>query len=105
LKWKITGICLYLAKSGPRWTTYSKLTLDLNGKRRFLILSQDTMQKIIRVLPDRGYAVVVDGLVKTEFETQEGATKGARELKGRFPALQIKIYDAGTKSDQEVVLP
>ena len=50
------------------------------------------MQKITRVLPNRGYAVVVDGLVKTEFETQEGATKGARELKGRFPALQIKIY-------------
>jgi hypothetical protein len=63
------------------------------------------MQKITRVLPNRGYAVVVDGLVKTEFETQEGAAKGARELKGRFPALQIKIYDAGTKSDQEVVLP
>ena len=66
---------------------------------------QDTMQKITMVLPDRGYAVVVGGLVETEFETQEGATKGTRELKGRFPALQIKIYDAGTKSDQEVVLP
>ena len=50
------------------------------------------MQKFTRVLPDRGYAVVADGLVKTEFETQEGATKGARALKGRFPALQIKIY-------------
>jgi hypothetical protein len=52
-------------------------------------------------LPTKGFAVVVDGLIKTEFETREGATNGARELKGRFAALQIKIYDAGTKSDQD----
>jgi hypothetical protein len=56
-------------------------------------------------MPAKGFAVVVDGLIKTEFETREGATNGAQELKGRFQALQIKIYDAGTKSDQEVVLP
>ena len=62
------------------------------------------MQKITRGLPTKGYAVVVDGLIKTEFETREGAAKGARELKCRFPALQIKIYDAGAKSDQEVIL-
>jgi hypothetical protein len=62
------------------------------------------MQKITRGLPAKGFAVVVDGLIKTEFETREGATNGARELKGRFPALQINIYDAGTKSDHEVVL-
>ena len=65
---------------------------------------QNIMQKITRSLPTKGYAVVVDGLIKTEFETREGATKGARELKCRFPALQIKIYDAGAKSDQEVIL-
>jgi hypothetical protein len=68
-------------------------------------LPRHIMQKIIRGLPTKGYAVVVDGLIKTEFETREGATNGARELKGRFPALQIKIYDAGAKSDQEVILP
>jgi hypothetical protein len=34
------------------------------------------MQKITRVLPNRGYAVVVDGLVKTEFETQKALRKG-----------------------------
>ena len=65
---------------------------------------QNIMQKITRSLPTKGYAVVVDGLIKTEFETREGASKGARELKCRFPALQIKIYDAGAKSDQEVIL-
>ena len=63
------------------------------------------MQKVARGLPAKGFAVGVDGLIKTEFETREGATNGAQELKGRFQALQIKIYDAGAKSDQEVVLP
>ena len=62
------------------------------------------MQKVARGLPAKGFAVGVDGLIKTEFETREGATNGARE-QGRFQALQIKIYDAGAKSDQEVVLP
>jgi hypothetical protein len=29
--------------------------------------------------------------------TKEGAEHGAIELKRRFPMLQIRIYDAGTK--------
>jgi hypothetical protein len=70
-----------------------------------IALQRNVMQKVARGLPAKGFAVVVDGLIKTEFETREGATNGARELKGRFPALQIKIYDAGAKSDQEVILP
>jgi hypothetical protein len=64
-------------------------------------LHWNVIQKVTRDLPTKGFAVVVDGLIKTEFETRVGATNGARELKGRFAALQIKIYDAGTKSDQD----
>ena len=78
---------------------------DSNKGTISIALRRNSMQKVTRGLPAKGFAVVVDGLIKTEFETREGATKGARELKGRFPALQIKIYDAGAKSDQEVVLP
>jgi hypothetical protein len=78
---------------------------DSNNGTISIALHQNVMQKVTRGLPTKGFAVVVDGLIKTEFETREGATKGARELKGRFPAQQIKIYDAGAKSDQEVVLP
>jgi hypothetical protein len=32
----------------------------------------------------------------------EGATNGARELKTRFPMLQIRIYDAAAKTRTEV---
>ena len=40
-------------------------------------------------LPGSGYGIEVDGLLKSEFVTMEGATNGARELKTRFPMLQI----------------
>jgi hypothetical protein len=53
-------------------------------------------------LPNDGYALIVDGRVKTEFETRQGADDGAKDLKRRFPALQIKVYDAEAKMDHEV---
>ena len=50
-------------------------------------------------LPQSGFAIEIDGLLKTEFSTGEGAMRGALELKRRFP---IRIYDAGTKSRHEL---
>jgi hypothetical protein len=55
-------------------------------------------------LPTNGYALIVDGQVKTEFKTQDHALKAARELKGRFPMLQVKIYDAESKRSEEMEL-
>jgi hypothetical protein len=52
-----------------------------------------------------GYALEVDGRLKAEFATSDGAKTGAEELKKRFPMLQIKIYDAQTKTREEVLLP
>jgi hypothetical protein len=48
--------------------------------------------------------LIVDGQVKTEFMTQDRALKAARELKGRFPMLQIKIYHAENKRSEEMDL-
>lgn len=44
--------------------------------------------------PKAGVALEIDGRIKTEFDTREGAETGAVELKRRFPALQIRVYDA-----------
>jgi hypothetical protein len=55
-------------------------------------------------LPKTGFALEVDGRIKTEFDTREGADRGAIELKRRFPMLQIRIYDAATKSHLEIPL-
>jgi hypothetical protein len=49
-------------------------------------------------LPKSGFALEIDGLMKAEFCTKEGAEQGAVELKRRFPMLQIGIYDAATQS-------
>ena len=44
--------------------------------------------------PTEGFATIVDGHFKTEFDTVEAA---GRELKSAYPRLQIEIYDAVSK--------
>jgi hypothetical protein len=53
-------------------------------------------------LPSTGFALEIDGRIKTEFDTREGAESGAVALKRRFPDLQVRVYDASTKSRHEV---
>ena len=55
-----------------------------------------------RELPASGYALEVDGRLKTEFATKDGARAGGEELKKRFPMLQIRIYDAQTNAREEI---
>jgi len=61
-------------------------------------------RKVSSGLPETGYALIVDGRAKSEFKTKEGAGNEARELKQRFPMLQIKVYDAEAKRGEEIVL-
>jgi hypothetical protein len=63
------------------------------------------MVAAVRELPASGYAIEVDGLMKTEFATSDGARAGAEELKKRFPFLCIRIYDAQTQAREEIRLP
>ena len=55
-------------------------------------------------LPTSGYALIVDGQAKKEFDTQDPALKSARELKGRFPNLQVKVFNAETKQSETIEL-
>ena len=55
-------------------------------------------------LPTSGYALIVDGQAKKEFDTRDHALKAARELKGRFPRLQVKVFDAEKKQSETVEL-
>ena len=55
-------------------------------------------------LPTCGYTLIVDGLAKREFGMQDLALKAARELKGRFPMLQVKVYDAESKQSETIEL-
>jgi hypothetical protein len=53
-------------------------------------------------LPTNGYALVVDGQTKKEFDTRDRALKSARELKARFPNLQVKIFDAESRQSETI---
>ena len=55
-------------------------------------------------LPASGYALEVDGRLKAEFATRDGAKTGAEELKKRFPMLRIRIYDAQTQTREDIEL-
>jgi hypothetical protein len=67
---------------------------------------QTVFQMPIRTieLPKDGFALEIDGRLKTEFSTKEGAEQGAIELKRRFPMLQIRIYDAASQSRHDLPL-
>jgi hypothetical protein len=60
------------------------------------------MPKPAQEMPTSGYALVVDGQVKIEFKTEEGAKQGARDLKRRFPTLQIRLYNAAAKRSEDI---
>jgi hypothetical protein len=47
---------------------------------------------------------VVEDQAKKEFDTQDRALKAARELKGRFPNLQVKVFDAENKQSETIEL-
>jgi hypothetical protein len=49
-----------------------------------------------------GFALVVDGHIKASFESKDSAFEAGRELKARFPYLQVKIFDAETKRSEAV---
>ena len=53
-------------------------------------------------LPKSGFVLEIDGRLKTEFSTKEGAEHGAIELKRRFQMLQIRIYDAAAQSRHDL---
>jgi hypothetical protein len=55
-------------------------------------------------LPTSGYALVVDGQAKKEFDNRDRALKSARELKGRFPNLQVKVFDAENRQSETINL-
>jgi recombinational DNA repair protein RecT len=48
--------------------------------------------------PTTGYAIVVDGRFKTEFDEEKAAKKAAIELLAKYPMLRIEIYNASSKS-------
>ena len=51
------------------------------------------------------YLLQVDRQTKHSFKTAEAARSAALEIKTRFPALQVSIYDGSSKSRTAVEFP
>jgi len=65
-------------------------------KKPVLSLDEPEPKKAVRAdrPPAEGFAIVVDGHFKTEFDTVYAAEASGRKLKLAYPMLQIEIYDA-----------
>lgn len=49
------------------------------------------------VAPTNGFSLVVDGQFKAHYDNGNAAQEAGAELLGRFPMLQVLIYDAVTR--------
>ena len=76
--------------------------LTLSNRLRQIECEKNEMVAAARELPASGYALEVDGRLKAEFSTRDGARAGAVELKKRFPMLRVRIYDAQTRTREEI---
>jgi hypothetical protein len=69
-------------------------------KKPVLSLDEPQPKKMVRAdrPPTDGFAIIVDGHFKTEFDTVDAAEASGRKLKSAYPMLQIQIYDAEKKT-------
>ena len=55
--------------------------------------------------PVEGFAVTVDGKIKSQYPALADAMKVGLELKTKYPVIQVTIYDAAAKTRTPVELP
>ena len=64
---------------------------------RFTETEPPKLLKRADVLSSDGFAIVVDGIFKNEFESAAAARKVANGLLEKYPMLRVEIYDASKK--------
>ena len=69
-------------------------------KKPVLSIDEPEPKKITRAdrPPSEGFAIVVDGHFKPEFDTVDAAEASGRKLKSAYPMLQVQVYDAEKKT-------
>jgi len=55
-------------------------------------------------MPTDGYVLVVDGKLKTSYDTSEEAMMAATKLKQSFPVIQVAVLDAAGRISTAVEL-
>ncbi|HEY3658059.1 MAG TPA: hypothetical protein VGL34_24050 [Steroidobacteraceae bacterium] len=74
------------------------------GKREIALNDEPQPRNIQRadIAPSDGFALVVDGRLKTKYDDEATAKKAAADLLSRFPKLQVQIYNAATKTRSSI---
>lgn len=49
------------------------------------------------IVPINGFALLVDGQLKTRFDDEQAANAAGAELLASFPMLRVEIYNAETR--------
>jgi hypothetical protein len=57
------------------------------------------------VMPNDGYVLLVDGKLKTRFNTSDEAMTAGVKLKQSYPVVQVAVFDATARSYTPVALP
>ena len=68
--------------------------------KKKITLAEETQPRNIQradVAPAEGFSLVVDGQFKAHYDNGNAAQEAGAELLGRFPMLQVLIYDAATR--------
>ncbi len=68
-------------------------------KKPVLSIDDPEPKKAVRAdrPPTEGFAIIVDGHFKSDFESLDAAEASGRALKSTYPMLQIEIYDAASQ--------
>jgi hypothetical protein len=68
-------------------------------RKPLLSIEEPEPKKAVRAdrPPTEGFATIVDGHFKSEFDTAEAAEVSGRKLKTAYPMLQVQVYDAAMK--------
>ena len=53
-------------------------------------------------MPTNGFVLLVDGKLKTQYQTAEEATTAAAKLKQSYPVIKVEVYDAAARISTEV---
>lgn len=68
-------------------------------------MANESVPRHLNAPPTEGYGLLVDGKLKSHYPTLEAATTAARELKKKFPLIQVALFDAATQTRTVVALP
>jgi hypothetical protein len=55
-------------------------------------------------MPTDGYVLMVDGKLKSSYETSEEAMTAATKLKQSFPVIQVAVLDAAGRTSTPIEL-